>query len=489
MSRWMQQFENHVFRLNWDLIKSLLIEAKVDDQSVITSVSELGRLKKVVSYIDGILGSLDPELVPLTTWDSFNQQASLCVSELSAYISNKNIGHIQNANTYADNLLTYVRPYMVATGRLAKGLRESAAAYSSVFLEYSSAFKKSADNALNEILDEKTEISKFRSEAEQVASALSEVKEKLLGDGESSLGEISSLELKIDDFLKKYEEIASVHEIIFTGDSENYSLEKTIKDAVSAAQADSKKIKSLLQQESVAIDELSSFHVKIFGVENEDGEKVDGLQAELAKGMARLIDFENQQKIRYEALNNKIESLLPGATSAGLASSCEKMKSSFDAPVKTANKIFYGAIAALVFLAVIFAIDGISFAKGIELVKFGKWQDVVGGLALKAPFFAPFIWLAYYASSRRSEFQRLQQEYAHKEVIANSYESYKRQVEALGVSGSDLLKQLLEKAIDAISYNASETLDKKHGDKMPMHTAIEKLVDTADKLAEKIPKK
>lgn len=117
MSRWMQQFENHVFRLNWDLIKSLLIEAKVDDQSVITSVSELGRLKKVVSYIDGILGSLDPELVPLTTWDSFNQQASLCVGELSAYISNKNIGHIQNANTYADNLLTYVRPYMVATTR------------------------------------------------------------------------------------------------------------------------------------------------------------------------------------------------------------------------------------------------------------------------------------------------------------------------------------------------------------------------------------
>lgn len=489
MSRWMQQFQGHAFRSNWESIKSHLQTATVDDKSVITAVSELGRLKKVISYIDGILNALDPELVPLVTWDSFSQQAAQCAAEISAFNINKNIGHIQNANSYADNLLTYVRPYMAVAGRLAKGLRESALAYSSAFSEYSSSFKKSADIVFTEILDEKKQILEIKGNIDEIALSLWEVKEKLLG-GDSVSGEISLLETKISDFKEKYESILSLHETIFDGDSENPSLESSVQAAVSAAEADSKKINSLSRQASDVIADLSAFHEKIFGVENENenGDRDGGLQSELDKGMLRLTEFEQQQKIRYAALNEKIESLLPGATSAGLASSCGKMKSTFEDPIRRANRIFYGAIAALVFLAALFAIDKVSFENGFSLIVSSDWRVALAGLIARAPFFAPFIWLAYYASSRRSEFQRLQQEYAHKEVVANSYESYKQQVDALGVSGNDLLRQLLEKAIDAVSYNASETLDKKHGDKMPLHSAVDKLGDIAEKLADKIQK-
>lgn len=71
MSRWVQQFENHAFNAVWSELVANLKTAKVDDQTIVTSVQELARLKKVISFIDKMIESIDPELIPLTTWDAF----------------------------------------------------------------------------------------------------------------------------------------------------------------------------------------------------------------------------------------------------------------------------------------------------------------------------------------------------------------------------------------------------------------------------------
>ena len=42
-------------------------------------------------------------------------------------------------------------------------------------------------------------------------------------------------------------------------------------------------------------------------------------------------------------------------------------------------------------------------------------------------------------------------------------------------------KDFIAKTIDAIAYNASVTLDSKHGDKMPAQELIEKVLDTMAK--------
>lgn len=68
----------------------------------------------------------------------------------------------------------------------------------------------------------------------------------------------------------------------------------------------------------------------------------------------------------------------------------------------------------------------------------------------------------------------MQQEYAHKEALAKSYQSYKQQIEALKDDNDEMLKGLLTKSIETIAYNVSETLDKKHGDKMPIQELVEK---------------
>ena len=104
------------------------------------------------------------------------------------------------------------------------------------------------------------------------------------------------------------------------------------------------------------------------------------------------------------------------------------------------------------------------------------WEVILKGIAQKIPLYIPILWLTYYSTKRRSEYHRLQQEYAHKEALAKSYSSYKKQLEKLDSNDLSMQKEFIMKAIDAITYNASETLDGKHGDKMPVQELIDKLV-------------
>ena len=109
-------------------------------------------------------------------------------------------------------------------------------------------------------------------------------------------------------------------------------------------------------------------------------------------------------------------------------------------------------------------------------------EDIGKDFFKTLPIIAPLIWLAIFASSRRSENQRLEQEYAHKEALAKSYSSYKKQIDGLKDEDQSLLIKLLDNAIETISKNASETLDKKHGDGTPFQSIVKTLTEEIKKL-------
>jgi hypothetical protein len=102
---------------------------------------------------------------------------------------------------------------------------------------------------------------------------------------------------------------------------------------------------------------------------------------------------------------------------------------------------------------------------------------LLANLIYKLPILLPLLWLAIFASKRRSEDRRLQQEYAHKEALAKSYQSFKMQIETLQSQDDVLMKELLQNAIRAIAFNASTTLDGKHGDRVPVLEALDTLVN------------
>lgn len=119
----------------------------------------------------------------------------------------------------------------------------------------------------------------------------------------------------------------------------------------------------------------------------------------------------------------------------------------------------------------------------VEFVKATDWTDMLRTLLTRIPIIVPILWVAIFSATRRSQYERLQQEYAHKEALASSYDSFKKQLKDLGGDTDDLQKALIGRAIDAIAYNASTTLDGKHTEKLPALQILEKLsVDDARKL-------
>lgn len=195
---------------------------------------------------------------------------------------------------------------------------------------------------------------------------------------------------------------------------------------------------------TISIGELDVFYTKIFGENDETGKPVSGLNFELDLRTTQLLALEEEQKVKHQALFQKIESLLPGATSAGLASAYRALKENFSKPISTYTWLFYGALLLLTVAAIVMSVQNFNAYPtfSISFVEVADWDHVLRALLFKAPFISPVIWLAVFSSTRRSQYERLQQEYAHKEALATSYESYKKQLQELKGESDALPNQL-----------------------------------------------
>ncbi len=172
----------------------------------------------------------------------------------------------------------------------------------------------------------------------------------------------------------------------------------------------------------------------------------------------------------YDELVKKIEKIMPGAISAGLGEDFSKQKESLETKIGNWSILFFVAIASLI----LFGVWAIWHVEKVDDI-----ADYSYSLLPKIPMFTALVWFASYVSKRRSEYNRLAQEYTHKEVVAKSYGSCKKQTE-----GADpkLLESLLKNTIESIAYNPSGTLDRKHGDKMPVQELLKKLYEICKKL-------
>tara|TARA_R110001583_G_scaffold116547_4_gene267327 strand:+ start:770 stop:1654 length:885 start_codon:yes stop_codon:yes gene_type:complete len=205
---------------------------------------------------------------------------------------------------------------------------------------------------------------------------------------------------------------------------------------------------------------VQEFETKVFGKNTEDKE---ALKFKITELRSELEELHSDWEEKYGTLSTKIESLLPGATSAGLAKSYHDQKKSYKTPNILWSIVFIGTMIGMVWYAVTTIED----------------SETVGGafmnILARTPFFVPTIWLALFASKQQSQNRRLEQEYAHKESLAKSYEGYKREIAKLPESSNnnEIMEKLVASLIDASSYNPSETLEKKsHNDSPPLLSSL-----------------
>ncbi|WP_346842731.1 hypothetical protein [Pseudoxanthomonas sp. CCNWLY206-1] len=102
---------------------------------------ELSRLRKIISYIGSIVDNADPEIAGTQPLDNMQTFVGLMLSELSTMPEAGNLGHLQTANSQADQMLSFAMqvPFN-AVGSARTTLTKAATAYSEAMGEYATRY-------------------------------------------------------------------------------------------------------------------------------------------------------------------------------------------------------------------------------------------------------------------------------------------------------------------------------------------------------------
>lgn len=467
-SRWVREFQQHAFQGAWKSLIVAVEETEVIDPSDVNAAIELARLKRLIKYVDGIVHTLDPELVPRSIWANFNNQVVQVAHSIQEYKTRSNVANIVEANESADNLLSYVRPWMVTPVEAIDVVKNAAISYTQSLAMQYQVFIKDAQEGLDGIRQDRAQAASRLKGINGAAERINKLADEIFEGGEESLE--AHIKNAVEASQSLHTEVVRLHSQLLVDQPEQKSLSTAMSEAgakIVAYETSSKSAVTLIKSRA---EDLGEFHKKIFGsVDEESGKEIPGLKGELDARVAQIDQYESDQHTRHDTLFKKIEDLLPGANSAGLASAYREMKLGFDKPIKNYTIYFYCSLALLGLGSLLLWVESFSiWPPSITFVGVKPWEELLRGLLGRAAFFIPVVWLAVFSATRRSQYERLQQEYAHKESFASSYDSYKKELKELGEATSDLQKQLLDKAIIAVAFNASSTLDgKSHVEKPP----------------------
>ena len=262
----------------------------------------------------------------------------------------------------------------------------------------------------------------------------------------------------------------------------------------------SEQIKDLLENRK--IDRINQFFDEIFSGDENLESKKQIVYSQIENIKNRIEKFDNQQqaftdyydkifgelnsetqerqgglKNEIETLKKQIESLMPNATSVGLAKAFSDEKKKFKWTIKLWNLSFLVSIIGLL----TFPLYKIFILK----VDISTLENSLNFIFSSLPITLPLILLAIYCAKRRNENSMLLQEYTHKETFANSYSSYKQQIENLKGENKTLLNELLKEAISIIAKNPTTVLDKKHSSGLPVEEVQKVLENLINKSKDK----
>jgi hypothetical protein len=121
----------------------------------------------------------------------------------------------------------------------------------------------------------------------------------------------------------------------------------------------------------------------------------------------------------------KIDGLLPGAASTGLASAFNQRRAHFKWPQRVWQGVF---VASLLALLVIAGLEFNLFSSGNGTL---TWDRLGLSLLHRLPFVLPLVWLAIHSANKAALAQRVEEDYAFKETVSRLFEGYRREMAEL----------------------------------------------------------
>lgn len=171
---------------------------------------------------------------------------------------------------------------------------------------------------------------------------------------------------------------------------------------------------------------------------------------EYEKNLARLQD-------EFAAMKDKVENLLPGATSAGLASAFCSQKQRFRLPRLAWMGTFLACIAGLLIIASRFHAPD------------PTWDAIGRELLQRLPFIVPLVWLGIYSGRQYMMSLRIEEDYAYKEAVSTAFEGYKREL----ASNPEAATRLYDNVLAVISRRPGLIYEGEQNDITPLTPAIE----------------
>ena len=204
-------------------------------------------------------------------------------------------------------------------------------------------------------------------------------------------------------------------------------------------------VKSYFDEIKEKKEDLSAFHIKIFGKKDE----TESLDEILDERLKKLKEIEVEAK--------KVINL---SSDAGLAGGFMQRGK------EARKKRFYSVLLFAFSLALLGVLN-------FKTIDFTALDNItLTSIVIRMVINIPFVWIAIVANINLNKYSRLEEEYAHKESLAKSFENYKEQINGLdNESSNELMKALLEINISAFKKNAAETMDSAKSD-MPSVTSL-----------------
>ena len=242
-------------------------------------------------------------------------------------------------------------------------------------------------------------------------------------------------------------------------------------------------------------NEIKELYNEIFGTKTEDGEETEGLKDELDTCYNELTadfeklkndfielkiskekdfnDFKSLKEDDFNELKAKIQSLLPGAMSAGLSSAYNHKRRLEEKTRAKAERTFNISIIFLVIISTIPVVIAsiLLFGKKLDIIEVIKYLPQLLGLIV--PIYAPVVWIGLTSSKKVNQSKRLIEEYAHKEAISKTYEGLSREVSNLD-DATNLKERLLFNIIVTSAENPGKLIQGFNKPDYPMIEIIDK---------------